>query len=145
VAGLVLIMIITIVVIKGPANHPEPAGPQPATDACNIVTPAMASAAFGDNAGPPYFALGECQYEDATGAHQLLIQDFHQEERQVYDDTHTSSAQPVSGIGDAAYYVDGSLWVVKGSSIMELTYGQAPTPTPSPTVLAIAREAVTRL
>jgi len=145
IAGLVLITVITVIV-AGTESHPQIGLNQltPSPDACNIVTSSMASAIFGDDAGRPNFVLGECVYQDAT--HLLLVQDYHQDAQAVYNATHTSAAQAVPGIGDAAYYVGGSLWVQKGTSIMEITLG-SPTPpaTPSAQVLTLAREAVPRL
>jgi hypothetical protein len=132
------------------SSSPVANQPQPAADACNIVTPAMASTLFGDDAGRPAFVLGECVYQDTSAIHELLVEDYHDHEPQVYASTHTAAAQDIPNLGTAAYFVGGSLWVVDGTNIMELTLADptstgAPPSTPSAALLNLARQALPAL
>ncbi|MGH9123173.1 MAG: hypothetical protein ACRDZ8_00370, partial [Acidimicrobiales bacterium] len=153
--GIILIGLVIIAIVAGflANGYSSSIGgpPPPAGDACNLVTSDQASAVFGVSAGRANFVLGECVYEDINGTHELLVQDYHQGEQAVYNATHTSDAVAVPGIGDMAYYVGGSLWVVSGKNIMEITLVVMPNnPTaapasPPPGELTLAREALPKL
>lgn len=145
--GLIIVAAITIVVARGSSNHSTISNTvTPSNDACNVVTRAIATAALGKDAGPPSFALGTCIYQNTT--QELLVVVYHQQAQVVYNQTHTAGAQSVPGLGQSAYYVGGSLWVLQGTSIMQITetpVGGNPPAAPSPIVLAVANAAVGRL
>ncbi len=143
VAGLVLIAVISAIVSRT-TNHPSPNNSFSAsTDACHVVTAADASAVLGGNAGQPHFVLGTCVYDN--GNSELIVAVFRQQARAMFDADRSSSAQDVNGIGDAAYYVDGRLRVLKGNNLLELTESPIPQNAPAPMMLALASTAVGRL
>ncbi len=112
-------------------------------DACQVVTTRMATAALGDNAGPPNLVLGECVYDDGT--HELIVEVDRIDAKKLFNASRIAAAQRLPGIGDGAYYLSGSLWALKGSALVQLTIGPAPAPTPSPQLLALANAAALRL
>ncbi|MDQ6614630.1 MAG: hypothetical protein M3083_07765 [Actinomycetota bacterium] len=145
VAGLVLVAIITVVVIFGTTRHVAvPGGVSVSSDACNVVTPDEATAAFGHPAGPPHYVLGACVYDDGLND-ELIVEVVRKGARETFTAGRSSTATDVPGVGDSAYYVDGRLRVLKGTSLMQLVLGPTPSDTPSPKLLALANAAVGRL
>ncbi len=142
-AVLVLIAVVSVVLTR-PSHHVPALGTaESSQDACQVVTADQATAAFGHNAGPPHLVLGTCVYDDGT--HEFIIEIARQNARALFDSSRTSAAQNVPGIGDAAYYADGRLWVLKQASLMQLILGPVPAPAPAPQLLALAHSAVAHL
>jgi hypothetical protein len=146
VVGLIIITVITVFVAKGSSQKViTPGVTSSSTDACNVVTADMATKAFaGTDAGPPNFVLGDCVYGDGI-VHELIVQVFRQDAKSLFDTGRTSSAQSVPDLGDDAYYVDGGLRILKGSSLLEITLGPTPTASPTPALLTLAAAGVARL
>jgi hypothetical protein len=144
VAGLVLVTVITIVVSRGSTHHvPATGTPDSSADACRVVSPADATTAFGDAAGDPHFVLGSCVYDDGT--HELIVDVARQNGRVLFDSSRSSSAKAIPGIGDDAYYADGRLRVLKGSTLMLITLSPFNADTPNPKLLALAASVSSRL
>lgn len=149
IVGVTMAVLVLIAVITVLANRKIPR-PVPlldtnasSVDACQVVTTQMATAAFGDNAGPPNLVLGECVYDDGT--HELIVEVDRIDAQHQFAAAETSSAQRFPGIGDAAFYVGGSLWVLKGPSLVQITLGPVPATAPPPQLLALATTAAGRL
>jgi len=143
-AGLVLVTVITIVVSRGATHHvPATGTPDSSADACRVVTSADASAVFGGSAGDPHFVLGSCVYDD--GAHELIVEVARQDGRALFDSSRSSSAKDIPGLGDSAYYADGRLRVLKGSTLMLITMTPFNVDTPSQKLVALAETAAGRL
>ncbi|MDQ1358819.1 MAG: hypothetical protein QOG44_3192 [Acidimicrobiaceae bacterium] len=144
VAGLVLVAVISVVVSRGSTHHvPTNDTVSSSTDACAVVDTALASAAFGQPAGPPNFVLDSCVYDDGT--HELIVVVYRSNARALFDAGRSSQALDVPGIGDGAYYVDGRLRVLKGNSLLLVTLGPIPASTPNPKLVALAGTAAGRL
>ncbi|MDQ1366592.1 MAG: hypothetical protein QOE57_2634 [Acidimicrobiaceae bacterium] len=140
---LVLIAVISVVLIR-PAKHVPALGTsESSVDACQVVTPDQATAAFGHNAGPAHLVLGTCVYDDGT--HEFIVEIARSNAKSVFNASRTPAAQNVPGIGDAAYYADGRLWVLKQSALMQLILGPVPASAPAPELLALAHSAVGHL
>lgn len=143
-AGLVLVTVITIVVSRGSTHHvPATGTPDSSDDACRVVTSVEATTAFGGNAGDPHFVLGSCVYDDGT--HELIVEVARQNGRTLFDSSRSSSAKDIPGLGDSAYYADGRLRVLKGSTLMLITLSPFNVDTPNPKLLALAETATGRL
>jgi hypothetical protein len=143
-AVIVLVAVITVV----RSQHSTPVVPVLGTtgssiDACQVVTAAQATAAFGDDAGLPHTVLGECVYADAT--RELIVEVDRQDAVSSFAANRTSSAQTVAVAGAQAYYSDGKLWVLKGSSLLQLTLGPVPAGSADPVVVKVAQSAVGHL
>lgn len=137
VAGLVIVAIVAVVASRASVHPVTIVGtPDSSAFACNLVTPADASAAFGDPAGIPHYVLGSCVYADAT--HELIIDVDQQDGRAQFDQAETSTAQNVPGIGDGAFYDNGTLRVLQGQDLMLLTLTPYSSAGPSPKLLALA-------
>lgn len=137
VAGLVLVTVVAVVVARNSAHPVAQVGtPDSSAFACNLVTSADASTAFGDPAGIPHYVLGSCVYADAT--HELIIDVAQQNARSEFDEAETSAAENVPGIGDGAYYEAGTLRVLEGNSLMLITLTPFSDSAPSPKLLALA-------
>jgi hypothetical protein len=144
VAGLVLIAVISVVVTRGSTPHVVSNDTvSSSTDACQVVNSDLATTAFGQPAGAPHFVLDSCVYDDGT--HELIVAVYRQNARALFDAGRSAQAQDVPGIGDGAYYVDGRLRVLKGSSLLLVTLGPVPAATLNPKLLAMANLAVSRL
>jgi hypothetical protein len=144
IVGLVIITVITVVATAG-SNHPSaPIGTvSSSADACRVVGPDLATAAFGDVAGVPHFVLGACVYDD--GKEELIIDVARQGARQAFDGSHSATAVDVPGIGDSAYWDGATLRVLKGTNLMLLTLQPYSAAGPSPKLLALAMAASARL
>jgi hypothetical protein len=138
---LVAIAVATVFVTRTSAHTPTAVNPS--VDACRIVTSADATAIFGDNAGPPHTVLNACVYDDGT--HELIVSVARTLAKPQFDASRGPAAKPVPGVGDAAYYLNGELWVLKGTNLLQLTLGPVPAPAPNPKVIALANTALARL
>jgi hypothetical protein len=139
--GLVLIAVILVVVARGSIHHVPVSETTPlSSDACAVVTPELATTAFGQPAGDAHFVLGECVYDNGT--QELIAEVFRQNARALFDAGSSSTVQDVPGLGDGAYYGDGRLRVLKGSDLLELAIGPIPAAAPTPKLLALARSAL---
>jgi hypothetical protein len=144
VAGLLLVTLITVVVTRGTTSHlPAIGTPDSSADACRVVTTVEAALAFGEPAGDPHFVLGSCVYDDGTN--ELIVDVARQNGRALFDSSRSSVAQGIPGIGDDAYYSDGRLRVLKGSSLMLLTLSPYAVDKPNPKLVALAAVAAARL
>ncbi len=144
VAGLVLVAVISVVVSRGSTHHvPSNDTVSSSTDACAVVDSAMATTAFGQDAGPPHFVLDSCVYDDGT--HELIVAVYRTNGRALFDAGRSSQAQDIPGIGDGSYYVDGRLRVLKGNSLLLVTLGPVPATTPNPKLVTLASTAAGRL
>ena len=144
VAGLLLVTLITVVVTRGTTSHlPAIGTPDSSADACRVVTTVEAAVAFGQPAGDPHFVLGSCVYDN--GSNELIVDVARQNGRALFDSSRSSVAQDIPGIGDDAYYSDGRLRVLKGSTLMLLTLSPYSIDKPSPKLVALAAVAATRL
>jgi hypothetical protein len=144
VAGLVLVAVISVVVSRGSTHHvPSNDTVSSSTDACAVVDSGMATAAFGQDAGPPHFVLDSCVYDDGT--HELIVAVYRTNGRALFDAGRSSQAQDIPGIGDGSYYVDGRLRVLKGNSLLLVTLGPIPATTPNPKLVTLASTAAGRL
>jgi hypothetical protein len=142
-AGLVLIAVIAVVVSRATSHHAQNNDFSSSTDACQVVSAADATALFGVDAGEPHFVLGTCVYDD--GPSELIVAVFRKQARAMFDADRSSSATDVPGIGDAAYFADGRLRVLKGTSMIELTESPIPDNAPNAKMLALASTAAARL
>ena len=144
VAGLLLVTLITVLVTRGTTSHlPAVGTPDSSADACRVVTTVEAAVAFGRPAGDAHFVLGSCVYDDGTN--ELIVDVARQNGRALFDSSRSSVAQDIPGIGDAAYYSDGRLRVLKGSTLMLLTLSPYSVDKPSPKLVALAAVAAARL
>jgi hypothetical protein len=141
--GLILLAIILVVVAQSGKHVPVNETVPLSSDACNVVNPDLATSVLGQPAGPPHFVLGECVYDNGTD--ELIVEVFRQNARTLFDNGHGSSAQDVPGLGDGAYYADGSLRVIKGTSLLEVALGPTPAPTAPPKLVKLASDALARL
>jgi hypothetical protein len=144
VAGLLLVTLITVVVTRGTTSSlPAIGTPDSSADACRVVTTVEAAVAFGEPAGDPHFVLGSCVYDDGTN--ELIVDVARQNGRALFDSSRSSVAQDIPGIGDDAYYSDGRLRVLKGSTLMLLTLSPYAADKPNPKLVALAAVATARL
>jgi len=141
-AGLVLVAVITTVFLRGTTHQVVSEGSS-SVDSCNVVTPALATEAFGDDAGSPNYVLGTCVYDDGT--HELIVEVYRQDAQGLFNAANSASAQAVPNLGNSAFYDNGELRVLQGSSMLEITLGPVPAATPAPSLLAAARLAIVRL
>lgn len=142
-AGLVLTAVILVVVARS-GRHVSVQEIVPlSSDACNVVTADMATTVFNGPAGPPHFVLGECVYDNGTD--ELIVEVFRQNARSLYDTGHSALATDVPDLGDGAYFIDGRLRVLKGTSLLSIALGPTPPATLPPKLLALANTAVGRL
>jgi hypothetical protein len=140
----VLVAVISVVVSRGSTHHvPSNDTVSSSTDACAVVDSGMATAAFGQDAGPPHFVLDSCVYDDGT--HELIVAVYRTNGRALFDAGRSSQAQDIPGIGDGSYYVDGRLRVLKGNSLLLVTLGPIPATTPNPKLVTLASTAAGRL
>ncbi|HEX3540055.1 MAG TPA: hypothetical protein VHT75_06370 [Acidimicrobiales bacterium] len=144
VAGLVIITVITVIAVSGSNHHvAPPAAVSSSADACRVVTPDDASAAFGDTAGVPHYVLGACVYDD--GHQELIVDVARTGARQSFDGSRSATAKDVPGLGDAAYYDGGTLRVLKGTNLVLLTIQPFSPDAPSQKLLQLAMTATSRL
>jgi hypothetical protein len=144
VAGLVLIAVILVVIARGSTHHVPLSLTTPlSADGCAVVTPELASAAFGGPAGVPHFVLGDCVYDDGT--HELIAAVYRQNAKALFDAGHSGNIQEIPGLGDGAYYNGTRLRVLKGSTLLEVALGPVPAAGPTPKLLELARAAVVKL
>ena len=144
VAGLVIITVITVIAVAGTNHHvaPPPAVSSSA-DACRVVTPDDASAAFGDAAGVPHYVLGACVYDD--GHQELIVDVARTGARTSFEGSRSATAKDVPGLGDAAYYDGGTLRVLKGTNLVLLTIQPFSPEAPSQKLLQLAMTATSHL
>lgn len=112
-------------------------------EACDLVTPADASAAFGADAGTAHTVWGTCVFDN--GSHELIVAYAQHDGVSQFAAGQGSDSQAVQGLGDRAYYRNGRLAVLKGASAVLITLVPSAPPGVSPAVLTLAKSAVDRM
>ena len=116
-------------------------------DPCELLTQAEAEAILGTRIGPPTKGgSGECHYGEEGGSAEIVVysmmlgfsskEEFHAFVKKDTDDMNArmkkglektgatvkeTAVEPVSGVGDAAYFVEPSLLVLSRGRVLNIT------------------------